>query len=136
MFVSERWVAAFVDSLKAQGGEAEDGYQALKTLSSWVKSLPGAVFGSSAAERLEKLVREAMANASNGNAPKGSDASVGSNASSPALETALRLLVLMVRRNVVHHIDSVLDGVKKYLDRKNGVLAVSLEYAFPPGEDP
>jgi len=117
MFVSRQWAAAFADS---QDGEIEEGLNALVTLASWVKSLPGAVFGSSSAEKLEKLIREGMAKA---------------GTPSPALEVAVRFLVLMIRKNVFRHIDSVIDETRKILDKKNGIVQGSLEYAFPPAED-
>ena len=123
MFVPGHWAAAFINSLAAQGGEAAQGLSALEALASWVKTLPGAVFGSSAADRLEKLLRESVEKT-------GKPAALIN--SGPALEIALRFLVLMVRKNVIRHIDSVIDEVKKTLDRKNGIVQVTAEYAFPP----
>ena len=119
MFITRHWAAAFINSLATQGGDAEEGLIALDTLASWARSLPGAVFGRSAAEKLEKLVREGM--------KKTED-------TSPAMETALRFLVLMVRRNAIRHIDQVIEDLKKILDRKNNIVQVTAEYAFPPGE--
>ena len=142
MFNARRWAEAFINSLAAGGdGESKsllfaapsvplsetaipplagEGLDALRTLAAWVKSLNGAVFGSSAAERLEKLIREGMAR---------------SGDSSPALEAALRFVVLMVRKNTIRHIDSVIDETKKILDKRNGLIQGSLEYAFPPAAD-
>ena len=116
MFVPGRWAAAFVDS---QGGDIEEGLNALVALTAWVKSLSGAIFGSSSAEKIEKLIREGIAE----------------SGTPPATETALRLVVLMVRKNVFRHIDPVIDEIKKILDKRNGIVQGSLEYAFPPEED-
>ena len=134
MFVPGRWAAAFINSLATLGGEAEDGLKALRILASWVKPVPGAVFGSaagsSAAEKMETLVRRKMA---------ASDASPGGDASGgtlpPALEAALRFFVLMIRKKAIRHIKSVIDETQKILDRKNGVIAVTLEHALPPVDE-
>ena len=124
MFSPGHWAAAFINSTKELGGEAENGLDALMALVPWVKSLPDMVFGRSAAEKLEKSIREAAA-----------AADPGETASSPALEAAVRFISLMARKNVICHIDLVIDEVKKTLDRKNGVVHVSLESALAPGED-
>ena len=131
MFIPGRWAAVFINSLAAQRGEIGEGINALGVLASWVKSLPsapgpGAVFGSAAADRLEKQIREGMA--------KTGTLAEFTN-SDPALEAALRLIVLMVRKNVIRHIDSVIDEIKKLVDKKAGIVRVSAEYAFPPGGD-
>jgi F-type H+-transporting ATPase subunit delta len=129
MFVPEHWAAAFINSLETQGGEAAEGIDALKILVSWAKSLPGVVSGSSDAEKLETLVRQAAvaAGMAKTSAFSGGDLS-------PALEAALRFLVLMVKKNKFRHIDPVIDETKKLLDRKNGLVPVTLEYVLPPGD--
>ncbi|MDR2661876.1 MAG: F0F1 ATP synthase subunit delta [Treponema sp.] len=112
MFVSERWAAAFINS---QGPGAVEGLECLKILASWVKSLPGAVFGSSAAKRLENLARE----------------QAGKTGSSPAFEKAIRITALLVRKNLFRHIDAVIKEIEKILDKKQGIVPVILESAFP-----
>jgi len=119
MFVPGNWVAAFINSLAAQGGEAEEGFSALKALTPWVKSLPGEVFGSSAAEKLEKTIRRAAAG----------------TVISPALEVTIRFLALMVKKNTFRYIDTVIDETEKFLDRKNGVVKAVVEYVFPLPDD-
>jgi len=126
MFVPEHWVAAFIDSLQAQGGETDEGLRALEVLAPWVASLPGAVFGSSAAEKLEKLIRAAMA------AANAAAIAEGTEKSSPSLEVAVRFLVLMVKKNAIRHIGTVIDELKKFLDRKNGIVKATVEYVLPP----
>jgi len=124
MFVPEHWAMAFINSLRTQGGDADEGLRALEALAPWVASLPGAVFGSSAAEKLEKLVRAAI----------GAANAEGTAETSPSLETALRFLVLMVKKNTIRHLDMVIDELKKFLDRKNGIVKAQVEYVFLPDE--
>ena len=133
MFIPERWATAFIHLLATQGGEAEEGLTALRTLASWVKSLPGAVFGSSAAERLEKLIRDGLKSMPDFSPQFQPE---GSNLSFPAMEAALRLVVLMVKKNAIRHIDEVIDEIKKILDKKNGIVQVSVEHALPEGFPP
>ena len=116
MFHSGHWAAALINSIERDGGDIEDGLEFFKVLASWVKKLPGEVSGSSAAQKLEKLVREGLAK---------------SGVASPAPEAAIRFFVLMAKKNKIRHVDSVLEEAKKLLDKKRGVVAVSIEYAFP-----
>jgi F-type H+-transporting ATPase subunit delta len=112
MFISEHWAAAFINS---QGPDAGEGLEYLKILASWVKSLPGAVFGSSAAKRLENLAREP----------------VEKTGSSLVFEKAVRITALLVRKNLFRHIDAVIREIEKILDKKQGIVPVTLESAFP-----
>jgi F-type H+-transporting ATPase subunit delta len=126
MFVPQRWAAAFVNSL---GGEAHEpgeheprvrllieGFAELKVLSAWVKSLPGAVFGSSAAKRLEKLIAEGAGK---------------SGAPAELTEKCSRFISLLVRKDLFKHIDPVLREIEKILNKKRGVLPVIVESALP-----
>ena len=125
MFHCGHWAAAFVSSIEKQGGEIEDGIDALGAMASWAKSLPGHVFGFSAAEKLEKLIREGIAKA----------AALSESGASPALEAAIRFLVLMVRKNALCHIDSVLDRARYLMNKKRGIVYAYLESAAPVTED-
>jgi F-type H+-transporting ATPase subunit delta len=113
MFTPQRWAAAFVNSL---GGEAGEGFALLTALSAWVKSLPGAVFGSSAAGRLEKLIAEGAKK---------------SDAPAKLAEKCSRFISLMVRKDLFKHIDPVLREIEKILNEKKGVLPVMVESALP-----
>jgi len=126
MFIPERWVAAFINSISAQGAEAEEGLDVLKVLSRWGKSLPGAVFGSSAAQKMEKLIREGIAKVSSPG---------GTRLPSPAMETAIRFFILLVKRNSFSHIDTLIDEIQKFLDRKNGIVKATVEYVPPQADD-
>ena len=120
MFSGRAWAEAFINTLEREGGIFNEGIEALGVFASAVSSLRGNVFGSSAALKLEALLREGMAKA---------------DVSSSAHEMALRFIVLMVRKNVFRHIERVLDEAKKLLDIKNRVVRLIVEYANAPGED-
>jgi F-type H+-transporting ATPase subunit delta len=122
MFVPGRWAAAFINT----AGSVEDELEALKMLASWVKKLQGrafgtsgqsAVFGSSAAKRLEEAVGKAAARAGTG--------------PDPALEKAAWFIALLVRKNLFHHIDAIIAGIEKELRRQRGIVPVVLESAQP-----
>ena len=116
MYHSGHWAAALINSLEREGGQIEDGIEFLSVLASWVKKLPGEVSGTLAAHKLEILVREGMAK---------------TGAITPAREVVIRFLALVIKKNEVHHLDSVLEDARKLLDKKRGIVAVSVEYAFP-----
>ena len=130
MFHPEPWAAAYINSLEKEGARFEDGIAILGILVSWVKSLParnlGEVSGSAAAKRMETLIRKGIAEM---------NVSSAYDASLPALETAIRFLVLAVRKNAIRYIDQVINEIKKSLDKKNGVLTISAEYAITPDGD-
>ena len=118
MFHPGHWAAAFINSLERE--DAEKGVQILKILAPWLKTLPGEVFGTLAAKKVEKLIRNALSE-------------IGET--SPAGETALRFLCLMVKKNKSRYIDSVIITADKIMDKEHGVIAVSLESAMPIGEE-
>ena len=113
MFHSGHWAAAFIDSLEKEGEEIKEGIDILKILGAWAKNLPGEVFGSAAAEKVEQLIREVM--------PK-------------TEECAIRFLVLIIKKNKLRYLDSLIKEAEKLLDKKRGVVSASLEYAFPLDE--
>jgi len=120
MFAGRAWAEALTNTLEREGCKIEEGIEALGIFAPRVSSLRGIAFGSSAAEKLEALFREGLKKA---------------GVSSPAYETALRFIVLMVRKNKFRHIDSVLAEAKKILDVKNRIVRAVVEYAAAPGED-
>ena len=120
MFAGRAWAEALTNTLEREGCKIEEGIEALEIFAPRVSSLRGIAFGSSAAEKLEALLREGLKKA---------------GVSSPAYETALRFIVLMVRKNKFRHIDSVLAEAKKILDVKNRIVRAVVEYAAAPGED-
>jgi len=120
MLSGRAWAEAFINTLEKDGCRIEDGIEALEVFASQVSSLRGTVFGRSAAEKLEALLRDGMKKA---------------GVSSPAYEAALCFIVLMVRKNAFRHVDRVIDEVNKILDKKNGIVRVVVEYAAAPGKD-
>jgi F-type H+-transporting ATPase subunit delta len=120
MFHPGHWAAAFINSLDREGADSGEGVEVLGVLASWIRALPGEVFGSSPACKAERLIREGLAK---------------SGTVSPAGEIAARFIALMIRKNAIRHIDPVIDEAKKLLNRKRGVVAVFAEYAFPAGAD-
>ena len=127
MFTGKFWAAAFVNSLEKSGGgpqaapgDFEDGFITFMTLASWISSLPDMVAGRASAEKLELLVRSGTAAA---------------GTLSQAQETAVRFLLLLVKKNAIRHIDSVTKEIKKFMDKKRGIIAVSLEYAAEPDKE-
>jgi ATP synthase F1 delta subunit len=117
MFVSKQWAAAFVNSLEREGGDFESGINTLKILADFAASLQGMVFGKAAATALEPLVRDAMVKAK------------------LTQETIIRFFLLMVRKDAICHSDSIICEIREILDKRNGVVKVSAEYAFEPEKD-
>ena len=119
MFNSGHWAQAFINSIEKENGDVEEGLNTLKILALWVKSLGGSAFGGSAAEKIEKIIRLSVAQAGIPQAP----------------ETAIRFLVLMVKKNAFSRIDLVAEKIETLLDTKRGVIRASVEYALPLGEE-
>jgi len=117
MFKGKQWAFAFVNSIEREGGDIEDGMNTLKALVGFADSLPGVIFGRAAAIRLELLVRSAITEAKQGQ------------------ETAVRFFLLMVKKNAIRHAGSIINEIKKILDKRSGVIKVIAEYAFEPEKD-
>ncbi len=114
MLMSKQWASAFVNSIEKEGGDIEDCINMLKALAD---SLPDTVSGRAAAIRIEPLVRGAIPEVKQGQ------------------ETAIRFFLLMVKKNVVRHIDSIIGEIRKTLDKRSGAISVTAEYAFEPEND-
>ena len=127
MVISKSWAAAFINSVEKSGGEIEDAYITLKAIANCAAkcavSLKAVFHGSSAAGKLEPLLRKAFSALANG-APLSS-----------GQETAIRFYLLMVKKNKARHIGSVIGDIKNILDNERGVITVWLEYAFPLAEE-
>jgi F-type H+-transporting ATPase subunit delta len=119
MFNCKPWAAAFVNSLGKGDNETEDGLNTLNALASWTSSLPHAVFGRSAAEKLEPLIREAIS---------------GAGRISSGQETAIRFFLLAAKKNKALYINSIISEIIKILNKKRGVVIASVEYAYKPEE--
>jgi F-type H+-transporting ATPase subunit delta len=122
MFNPGRWAAAYINSLGPDSGE---GLEALRVISAWVKKLPGAMFGSFQAGRVNTLVLEA-----------GAKTGFGEGAEiSPALKMASRFTSLLIKKNYFNRVESVIKEAEKLLDKKHGILRIHAESAFPLDED-
>jgi F-type H+-transporting ATPase subunit delta len=110
MFSSQRWAAAFINSL---GSEACEGLEALKSLAGLIKRIPGALFGSSSAEKLEALVL------------------CSAVSPSPALRIAARFTALLVKKNQIRFLGRLIGEIETLLDRQKGILHISVESALP-----
>jgi F-type H+-transporting ATPase subunit delta len=114
MFVPQRWAAAFIN---AMGDKAGEGFTVLGILSAWIKELPGAVFGSLAAKRLERLT--------------GKEAEKIGPGEAEILRKCSRFVCLLVKRDLFKHIDPVLREIEKILNGQRGILPVIVESALP-----
>lgn len=126
MFIPSHWAMAFINSIEEAGGKAEEGIELLKVFSSWASSLPGEIFGAADAERAEKLLREGI---------RKSSLSEDNEIKPGALEAAIRFFVMTLKKKTFRHIDSIINEAKRILNKKNGIIAVTLEYAFPPEDE-
>jgi F0F1-type ATP synthase delta subunit len=103
--------------------EAEEALGALKALTPALEAIPGRAAGRGDAARLERMLREAA-----GTVKDAADGAVG-------LERAIRLAVLLVRRNLRHLIVPVIREGERIIDTMKGTLEVRLESAGPMDGD-
>jgi len=105
-----RWAAVFITVL---GDNAAEGLACLKAMVQPIKTVSGALFGYSAARRLEKLLRE----------------SAGTQ--DITVEYTIRYITLLVAKNQFKHIDMILQKIEERIDERAGTLAVTIESASP-----
>ena len=119
MFAPERWAAAFINVV----GEAlDEGLAALKALIPGIQNIPGVLSGNVSADQLERMIRGSMEK---------------TGASGRGTEYACRLIVLLVKKRQFsqHSSTALLQEIEKMRDRKNGVLLVMVDSAFPLDEE-
>ena len=114
MFAADRWARAFT-GVFGTVEEAEEGLVLLKALSGSLAGIPCMFSGFSASPRLEKMLRRVLAGAEN----------------TAASEKVCRFLVLLVRRGRYRYLDGVIRAIEAILDKKQGILPVGLDSAFP-----
>jgi F-type H+-transporting ATPase subunit delta len=114
MFSPDRWALAFIS---ACGPDADQGLAALKGIAPCLPQMHGVVSGRTAAARLERMLHAAMEQ---------------SGVNDRGTEFAVRLVVLLIRKYLFKHINTLIDEVENQLDKQNGVLHAVLESAFPP----
>lgn len=115
---ADRWAAAFINTL---GGNAGGTFARLKELSLLLKPFASALFGSTASQRLEKILRENYAE----------PAPVDEKAAGIEQEYSIRFICLLVEKKVFHKADLIIEKIEKRLDEQNGVLEVIAETALP-----
>ena len=125
MFHPSRWAAAFTG---VTGDNAETGLDCLKALAPAVKAVRGALFGRCAARRLEKMLRECVEVTGFGNATVGNKTAVGNDV---AVEYAIRLIAMLVEKNLFGNIDHIMRKIEELVDRKKRVLDVTVESVSP-----
>jgi F0F1-type ATP synthase delta subunit len=119
VFVPERWAEAF---LAAAGGkdDVKEGIAVLRVLASLAGGIPGVVSGCAGARKLGDMIQTALDAERHG---RGAEAAAG-------------LLLLLVRRNALAHVFSVMAEIERLVDKRDGVCNVVLEYASPAGDTP
>jgi F-type H+-transporting ATPase subunit delta len=133
MFLAERWAEAFVYAAGAFDGGADiagpeesiknarEGLAFLRAVFPLIREIPGEVAGSAAAFRLERMLRAAAAKSA--------------VEKTPGLEAALRLTVLLVKKDGLRFGDAVTGAIEQIIDRRRGLLEGVLESAAPPEEN-
>jgi hypothetical protein len=120
----QRLGEAFVNALDKMPGSSpetvDQGAAAFRILAGEFGKIPGAVYGSAAAAQVERMTRVAV-----GKADGGPD-------SSPALETASHFLFLLIKKNLFKYRVPLIAEIEKLLNRKKGIVTVTVETVFPP----
>jgi len=111
-----RWANAF---LAASGKDTDEAILCLKALVEPIKSAQGVFLGNDASVKLEKYLRESAEAAYNGGFSSG-------------LEYAIRFICLLVEKRCFQHIDSLINLIEKTIDKKNGILYVTVQAAVEP----
>jgi F-type H+-transporting ATPase subunit delta len=111
-----RWAAVFITVL---GENAAEGLDCLKAMIQPIKTVSGTLFGFSAARRLEKLLRESVADGT------------GGKQDSIVIEYVIRFITLLVEKKQLKYIDIILQKIEERIDERTGTLAVTVESASP-----
>jgi len=118
VFHAQRWATAF---LTVSGADANEAFLCLKALSVEIKTVHGVFFGHNASTKLEKVLRDCVADI-----PKITPAQAAS-----AAEYAIRFLCLLVEKKSFGHIALVLREIEQALNEQRGILDVTVESASP-----
>jgi F0F1-type ATP synthase delta subunit len=137
MFQSERWAEAFLDA--AGAGSRATGHAAsrlaLAALRALLEAIPppsaGTIQGGSVNHLLSGVAAAdkfcALASRARGGSFGGDEGR--------ALELALHFTALLIRKNRFSRREAVLREIERELDRREGILKLRLESAFPPDAD-
>ncbi|MDR0387634.1 MAG: F0F1 ATP synthase subunit delta [Treponema sp.] len=118
MFHPDRWALAFT---AACGEDVENGFAALTVLFACLNRLPvkelcSSVSGEYPARQLEEMMRRAA----------------GTSPRQGGLETAIRFILLLVKKGCFRQAGRVIAEIENLLDRKKGVVRAVVEAAVPP----
>jgi len=102
----------------------ETGLQFLKALVAPLGSIERALCGHSMARRIEKALRESVAETG---VP---ETGIAENMKTVA-ETVVRFVALLVEKGRFKRVNRIIEKIEELIDARNGVLSVSLETAFP-----
>jgi F0F1-type ATP synthase delta subunit len=119
MFRAKRWAAAFVG---AAGDRAETALGILEALIPPMRRIPPPVSGTAAAAQAERMIRRALSRA-------------GIGAGEAGAETALGTLLLLIKKGLLKHAAALAAEIRGVLDRRRGILPVTVETAFPLEEE-
>jgi F0F1-type ATP synthase delta subunit len=111
-FLADRWAMAFIDLCET---EAEEGLEILKLMARSLEPIEP-LTGTQASLQAEKLLRTALKKA--GKTGQGA-------------ETALRILILLIRKGFFKYHTQLIEEIEKSLDQKNGVARVVIETFSP-----
>jgi hypothetical protein len=141
MFVPTRWAQGFVNAAAGRGdavngagdtvngaGDTRTAFCALelvKVMGPVLLSVKGHVAGTVAARRLGQLIHRVFA------AVPPEDRGPESR----SRELALGLMLLLVQRNLLNHIDQLIGVIEQELDSRQGILRAHLEFAQDPGAE-
>jgi F-type H+-transporting ATPase subunit delta len=121
-FHPDRWALAFIN---ACGEDAEAGLAALKALLACLSRLPEPVSGAYSARQLERMIRHAVSEAGEGGGEPAAETEAG-------LETAIRFILLLVKKGRFPQGAKAAGAAEILLGRKKGILKVRVEASFPP----
>jgi F-type H+-transporting ATPase subunit delta len=120
MFMPERWAQAFIDACGYEN--LENGTAALKAINACLLHASGAVFGSVCALQMGEMLRTAGEKAGYHGGDKG-------------MEAARYTFMLLIKKNLIKHLHSIIQEIEKIQAAKNGIITVTVDSVFPLDAD-
>jgi F0F1-type ATP synthase delta subunit len=118
----ERWAEAFIGAFKSSGAEElDEGLAVLRIFAAQGEAIHGFLTGSSAAAQFDRMI--ALAGERSG------------TAGGRGFSLARRFIFLLIAKGEFKQIKRILSRVEEILDRRQGILAVRIDTAFPLDED-
>ena len=122
MFKTNCWAAAFVAAL---GSNAEEGLNCLRAMAGPVKAISPAVFGAVHVRQIEMIVRDSVRTCG---CVSGTDTVCVTDT---ACEYVIRFMLLLLEKKHFRHIDLIMREIETVIDKRDNVLAVTVESAAP-----